>query len=37
MSLMRVGPLGWVDMNCGGAPLLAAPIFCHRLTPARGL
>ena len=27
---------GNVMMNSGGAPLLAAAIFCHRLTPARG-
>ena len=27
-------PAGCVDSHCGGAPLLAAPIFCHSDTPA---
>ena len=34
MSRMRVGPDGWVLMNCGGAPLLACAIFCHSVMPA---
>jgi CRP/FNR family cyclic AMP-dependent transcriptional regulator len=36
MSWMRLSPEGWVDSHCGGAPLLAAIIFCHSVTPARG-
>ncbi len=37
MSRIRVSPAGWVDKNCGGAPLDAAIIFCHSVTPAAGL
>ena len=37
MSLMRVGPEGCVLKNCGGAPFEASAIFCHSVTPARGL
>ena len=37
MSLMRVGPDGCVRQQLdGGAPLFAAAIFCHSVTPARG-
>lgn len=36
ISEMRVFPEGWVDSHCGGAPLLEALIFCHKLTPLRG-
>ena len=36
MSAMRELPEGWVDNHSGGAPLLLAAIFCHKLPPARG-